>query len=164
MTEIARVLEERARRFARPVVTSPRGETTDLLVIAVRGERYAVELEFVVEAAVLRGFIPLPGLPPFVAGVVLNRGRLLALFDLGVLLHLPAESGAGKAHLVVIETERFSFGILADEIHGVVSVMQSEITERKAETLVRAVSPVGAILDVDALAADPRIRIEQELP
>src|SRR4051794_36714431 len=82
------VLEDRARRLARPLAAAqPSGGLLDLLAFRLAGERYAVETRYVQEVVRL-SLTPIPGVPGAVAGVGNLRGEVLVVFDLRPLLGL----------------------------------------------------------------------------
>ena len=87
----ARILRERAERLAREEPPAPEGALLDVVAFPLGGEPFAVGALHVGEVLPLRGVTPLPGTPPFVAGILNLRGTLVSLVDLRVLLHMPRE-------------------------------------------------------------------------
>ncbi len=88
-----------------------------LLAFRAGGERFAVPLERVREAARPRRITPLPGAPASWAGVALVRGEALGVVDVAAAVGLPP-STARTAPLVVV-----LFGcdhaLLVDAVDGV---------------------------------------------
>jgi purine-binding chemotaxis protein CheW len=112
--DIRRILRERARALAKPSVQGPVAtETLDLLVFALAGERYGIEVAYVREVIRIRGLTPVPCMPPVVAGVVNCRGRIIVVLDVLRLLNQPNEPATERSWLVVVEVEEKTFGILA---------------------------------------------------
>lgn len=65
------------------------------LVVSVEGGRYALPLDDLTRVAPLVSLTPLPGTPPYVAGLAFVLGRIVTVVDLGVLLgHRPSRLGA----------------------------------------------------------------------
>ena len=60
-----------------------------LLAFRAGGERFAVPLDRVREAARPRRIAPLPGAPPEWSGVALVRGEALGVIDVAVAMGLP---------------------------------------------------------------------------
>jgi purine-binding chemotaxis protein CheW len=156
-----RILRERARDLARPAPAPPPGELRELVAFSRGPERYAVDVERVAEVVALRGLVPLPGAPAGILGIVPHRGRLVAVADLRRLLGAEEAPLARSGRLVVVEAGEASLALLAD---GEVEVLQ--VSGRLAPPLGRErVEPVleglteeaVAVVDVEALIADPRI-------
>jgi len=83
--------------FARPYETpEPR---TGLLAVEIAGTRYAVLLDDIQSVAPAGIITAVPSSRPELVGVASQRGRILAVFDLGALLGHPR--GAPPAWLVI---------------------------------------------------------------
>ena len=166
-----RILRERARALARPLDKPPTaGEVLDLLVFSLAGERYGIETARVMEVVRLRGLTAVPCTPPFVLGVVHHRGRILAVLDLRRLLELAGQGVAEGSRAVVVEARGIAFGILTDAVAGIVRVAAGELTPlpvtsaRQRQPFVRGVTgELVAVLDLEALAQDPRITVKEEV-
>lgn len=164
-----RVLEERARKLSQRLVRAgDAGETTAILVFTRGGDRFGVEAVQVTEALPPASLAPLPGAPPFLAGVIHHRGRVLGVFDLGPLLSLPIAGGAAPAvRVIVVQAPGMTFGLQADEVVGVVRVDTREVATAGASRGRRAwlgatTADMVSILDLDALARDPRLTVNEE--
>lgn len=129
-------------------------------VLAVRagGERFAVPLERVREAARPRRITPLPGAPPAWCGVALVRGEALGVVDVAAAVGLrpSAAPGAQGAPLVVV-LHGCDHAILVDAIDGVETLPPERVAAAPPGR--GAVSGVVAeetgflsLLDVDRLA------------
>lgn len=113
---------------------------------------------------------PLPGARPFLAGAIQHRGRILGVFDLGRLLALPiAASPASPVRVVVVQAMGMTFGLQADEVSGVVRVDARDVAAAGAATssgrqawLRAPTADMVSILDLDALARDPRLTVNDE--
>lgn len=88
-----------------------------LLTFRAGGERFAVPLERVREAARPRRIAPLPGSPPEWSGVALVRGEALGVIDVAAAVGLPP-SAARTAPLVVV-LYGSDHALLVDSIDGV---------------------------------------------
>jgi len=160
--ETCRILEERAHRLAAPPVRPSAGKSTDVLVFLRAGERYGVEALHVKEVRPTTSPTPLPGRRPGLAGIANHRGRILAVVDLGGLR--PRERGRPEGRIVAVQARDMAFGLLADEITGIVPIAQAEITVGApgSEAWVRGTTgSMVCVLDLEALAEDPRVRVEE---
>ncbi|MDO9227607.1 MAG: chemotaxis protein CheW [Pseudomonadota bacterium] len=169
------VLHRRAVRLASETDharQTPRGD----LFLAVRlgaREHYGIPYRWLDEIVRPRGLTPVPGTPPFVAGVMPRRGKLLAVLDLARLLRVEAANEDAsvsneETRLVMVSAAGYSVGLRVAEVLG---------NDRyRAESLGPALPGAAAgeehwitgihagrlaMLDLEALLGDPRIRIEE---
>jgi purine-binding chemotaxis protein CheW len=142
------VLAERARALSLP---RPEGVAApserDVVVFTVCGERFAVDAEHVLEAFELGEPTPLPGTPERLVGVVNHRGRVLAVMDLRETLVAAGSRDGGLTHAVAVELDGLAFAIAAEAVE--------ETSRERAGALL-------TVLDLEALTADPRLRIDDE--
>lgn len=174
--EIAqRILEERARRLAEPPEAPVTGETVSLVVLVLGAERYGVDVRCVQEALPFDNVTPLPGAPAFWAGLVNLRGHLYPLLDLRAFLGLPGrpaalpDNGAAPpaAKIVLVAAGGLEIGLLVDDVLEVRQVLRAAIgptlleATGPARTLTVGVTPdLLAVLNVEALLADPRLQVQ----
>ena len=115
------------------------------LVLAFRagGERYAVPLEKVREAARPRCITPLPGAPAAWKGVALVRGEALGVVDVAAAVGKPRME-ARESPLVVV-LRGCDHALLVDAVDGVEPIPGSGAVAATGEPFV--------LLDVDRLGA-----------
>jgi purine-binding chemotaxis protein CheW len=167
--ECALVLGERARRLARPPPAEPQaGEQLILAAFALSGERYGIETAFVREISRFTEFTPVPGAGDFLVGVTNLRGAILAVVDLRKFLGLAGGGVTELSRMLVLGDDRSEFGILADEVHGIVTLRPDEVLEapapapEDADHRVRGVTKDALIvLDGARLLRDERLYIDQ---
>jgi purine-binding chemotaxis protein CheW len=168
--QIGRLLAERAERFARPRADdAARAEAgLELLVLTVGGERYAIETRYVLEVLVLRALTPLPATPPFIAGIVHRRGRVIPVLDLPRLLGTAGQSIGEAGQLVVTQVRDMTLAILAHEVGGITEAPSARLAsppsgDRQHSACIRAVlgEDIG-VVDLEALVRDPRLMINEE--
>lgn len=165
-TDGERVLRERAVALARPQASSD-AETVDVVVFELSGERYALETAFVREVQALEDLTPLPGVPPFVAGIINLRGEILSVVDLSVFFDLPARGLPERDTLLVLEHGPVRFGVLADALTGIRRVERhgigasQELPGGVNRQYVRGAMADGlAVLDAVALLGDGGIIVD----
>jgi purine-binding chemotaxis protein CheW len=167
-----RILEERARKVAQPALKAESGaEDLPVLVFSRGGERYGVDPLHVVEVLPLIRPTPLPGTRRFLVGVIHHRGEVRAVFDLQRLLGAPGPEGVGakpEGRVVVLELRGLSFGLLADDVTGVVPMKAQEIAnaergsrESQAPWIRGTTGEMVSVLDLDELARDPRVTVNE---
>lgn len=115
------LLESRARALAQAPADqeAAAAEQLRLLTFSLGGERYAVELRYVVEVFRLPMLSPLPGAPAPVFGLTAWRGELLTLLDLRRILGLPSERLDDLRIALVLGERAAPFGVLADVVDEV---------------------------------------------
>ncbi|HWO88889.1 MAG TPA: chemotaxis protein CheW [Gemmatimonadales bacterium] len=118
------VLEERARRLARPAADVSPPEERRLLAVTVAGERYAVELRHVAEVTRLRTLTLLPA-GEAVIGLTAWRGELLPVLDLRLALGLPASTLTDLRFAVVLTVERDAIAVLVDSADDLIAAGSS---------------------------------------
>jgi chemotaxis signal transduction protein len=167
-----RILEERARKLAQPTAEAESGpEALEMLVFSRAGERYGVEPAHVVEVLPLTRPTPLPGARPFLVGVIHHRGEVRAVFDLRRLLGPQGPGNAGakpEGCVVAVEVRGMSFGLLVDDVTGMVQVKAPEVSPANAASRDGRVAWIRgttggmvSVVDLDALAQDPRITVNE---
>ena len=127
--ETRRILEARARLAARPPVVPDESERLTLLAFSLAGETYGIETRHVGEVCPLKELTAVPCTPPFIAGVMNLRGRILAILDLRPLFDLPARGLTELNRVIVLRGGDDEFGLLADSIDGVRPVPVSDLQE-----------------------------------
>ncbi|TRZ52091.1 purine-binding chemotaxis protein CheW, partial [bacterium] len=146
----------------------PNQEFLEIVAFRLASETYGIEAAYVREAYPLRDFTPLPGVPPFVLGIVNVRGQILSVIDLKKFFDLPA-GGLGQLNkLIILWDEQMEFGILADEILGAQSIPLDSIQPAPP-----TVSGIGAeylrgitaerviLLDAEKILNDEKIIVDQ---
>lgn len=122
------VLDERARRLARPLITLPDdADVTALLEFGLGGERFAVDARLVHEVLSAPSVTPLPGTPPFLGGVCALRGHPLVVYELRTILGLPSVTVATTRPVVVLGQEAADMGLRVDRVDAVLSVRRADI-------------------------------------
>jgi purine-binding chemotaxis protein CheW len=168
--KVARILRDRAQALAKPLAEARTpAETLELLVFSLAGERYGIETAHVLEVVPLLGLTPVPHTPPFVLGVVNHRGRILPVLDLRRLFQLVGQGITERGQLVAVNAGGMTFGIIADAVSGTVRVAVEDMSAPPVtvtgdhQAVIRGVTEeMVAVLDLEALARDPRILVNEE--
>ena len=164
------ILRERARALARESEQAISAqEFLEIVEFRLASETYGIESMFVREAYPLKELTPLPGVPPFMLGILNVRGQILSVVDLKKFFDLP-ENGLGQLNkLIILRNEQMEFGILADNILGSRSIALEAI-----QAAPPTVSGVGAeylrgvtaerviLLDAQKILGDEKIIVHQE--
>lgn len=126
-----------------------------VLAFHAGGERFAVPLERVREAARPRRLTPLPGAPPSWCGVALVRGEALGVIDVAAAVGL-APSPHRASPLVVV-LRGCDHGLLVDSVDGVEPCPEERLAapppgRGAVRGVVAEESGFLSLLDVDRLA------------
>jgi purine-binding chemotaxis protein CheW len=164
------LLKARARALARePEAAVAAREFLEITEFRLAAETYGLPSAFVREVHPLKDFTPLPGVPPFVLGIINVRGQILSIVDLKKFFNLP-EKGLGEFNKVIIlRNDRMEFGVLADAILGTRSIPLDTIqaapptvTGIGAEYLKGVTAERVIVLDVEKILSDEKIVIDQK--
>jgi purine-binding chemotaxis protein CheW len=165
------LLKARAVELARrPAEDADRSMRLDCLEFQLSGESYAVEMSYIVETLPLSEFTPLFCTPPFVLGIINLRGRMVSIVDLRRFFELPAVGLSDLNRVIVVGDAAMEFGVLADSITGMRSLLRSELQPAPATfTGIREEFSTGvtadrlALLDLGKILADKRIVVHEEV-
>jgi purine-binding chemotaxis protein CheW len=88
---------------------------------------YGIHIVDVLEIQTLENFTPVPHAPGYVAGVMLWRGSILTLLDIGKILGA-ADEGLPDYHCaIVVEVDGVEVAIMAREVEAVIVATADEI-------------------------------------
>ena len=118
-TNIERVLKERAKVLQKTKQENQAtGEQFDGLEFLLSGERYALDSSYVNEVSRIKNLTTLPCTPPFVLGIIYNRGQIISVIDIKKFFNLPSKGITNLNRVIVVKYNEIEVGILADEIIG----------------------------------------------
>jgi len=168
--ETRRILEVRARAAARPPVEPDDAERLEVLAFSLAGETYGVETCHVHEVCQLQDLTAVPCTPPFVAGVINLRGRIIAIIDLRTFFELPAKGLTELNRVIVLRGGSNELGLLADSIDGVCPVTASDLQEGlptltgiRQRFLKGITGRMLAVLDGDRLLSDAGLKVNEQV-
>lgn len=145
-------------------------DAVEVVEFLLARERYGIESHFIREVYPLKDYTPLPGVPPFVLGLVNVRGRILSVVDIKKFFDMPDQGISDLNTIILIKDGTMEFGILADAIAGVRKVAVSDmgpplptLTGIRREFLKGVTGERMVILDAARLLADKNIVIHHEV-
>lgn len=168
--ERARILAERTRRLAEVEHQGPEpGESLEVLFFQLSGEDYGIESKYVQEVSPLEQLTLLPGVPPFVLGIVSLRGRIVSVVDLRKLFDLPVRGLTEQDRVITVTDGVMELGLLANEIFGsrhvAISGLQESLptlTDIRRDFLKGITAQREVVLDGARLLSYDGIRVHQE--
>jgi purine-binding chemotaxis protein CheW len=123
----AAVFRERARSLASGFAEDESEQSAPVAVIALNGEWFGVDLEWVREFADLREVTPVPCCPEHVVGTVNLRGEILTLVDLRGALSLPTSTSLQGAQMMVVQLGELRAGVVVDQVLDVVRLSAADL-------------------------------------
>jgi purine-binding chemotaxis protein CheW len=168
--ERTRILKNRASILAREKDKDVDADTLEVVEFLLANEHYGIESNHIQEVYPLKDYTPLPGVPPFVLGLINIRGRILSVVDIKRFFDMP-DIGIGDLNkVIIISDDNMEFGILADAILGVRKIAVSAIgpplpmlTGIREEFLKGITGERMVILDAARILADKNIVVYQEV-
>jgi len=147
------------------------GETA--LTITVRQEHYAMPVKMLTYVHVDVAVIPVPCVPPYIAGIANIRGHIVPVLDLSVLLNVPGSVEADVAMTLVVATNKdvaVAFlvenigDIEAYQVDDVQSVPSTIVENEQTRAYLQGILPNGAtLLDVAAILDDPALIVMEKV-
>jgi purine-binding chemotaxis protein CheW len=126
--EIRDRLKKRAIAMAREAEQpKPASSIIEVIGFTLADETYVIESVFVKEVYQLRDFTPLPGIPPYIFGIINVRGQILPVVDLKKFFNLPEKGSGDSNKVIILQNDQMEFGILADDINGTLTIDPDEI-------------------------------------
>jgi purine-binding chemotaxis protein CheW len=142
----------------------------EVIAFTLATETYGIESAYVREVYPLKDYTPLPGVPPYMFGIINVRGQILPIVDIKKFFNLP-ERGIGELNKVIIlSNEQMEFGILADAVHGTQSIELENIrlvpptVSGIGEEYLKGVTKESLIvLNAERLLSDKSIVVNEEV-
>ena len=169
-----KVLSLRAERAARSDQDSLEDVVVmDALGVTLGDETYALPLHSLTAAYEIdvnhtTPIVVVPCTPPFVAGIVNIRGRVVPVFDLAVLLGMAPDTTSESTTFVIVTNEEITIALRVTTISGALSVRLGELSPLSglfglAKTdYLQGTLPDGTILvDVETILNDPALVVDE---
>lgn len=87
-----------------------------VLLIRLADEIYALPSVYVREVGRYRAFTPVPGAPPLIPGIISQRGVILPVVDLRLVLGMPTVETTRSTRLVTVVYEDIDMALLVDAV------------------------------------------------
>ena len=165
------ILRGRAEKIGRaPDRAEAAGERLEVVEFLLVHERFAVESKFIREICPLKQISLLPCVPPFVAGVMNVRGRIIPVVDIRRFFDFPTKGLTDMNRAIVLASGDTEFGILADAVHGVRRISAERLqaslptlTGIREEYLKGVTGDGVVVLDGAKLLSDDRILVNDQV-
>jgi purine-binding chemotaxis protein CheW len=182
--ELAEIWARRAYALAEEPPAEVTGQTVDLLVFWLGGERYGMDVTNVREIYPMEQMTPVPRAPDFVTGVFSARGRILSIVDLRAffsqspsLVNGTGQEGVAQSKIIVVantnpasETVQMELGVLADEVADVMTVFKDDLEPPlttqagiRVDYVTGLTADMMTVLNLNALLSDKRMIVYEEI-
>ncbi|MCL5288078.1 MAG: chemotaxis protein CheW [Acidobacteria bacterium] len=163
-------LRTRAKTLAQPLEEKQwREEGVEVVEFLLAYERYGIETSYVREVYPLKELTALPGLPPFVLGIINLRGQILSVLDIKKFFDLPEKGLTDLNKVLVVRTGQMELGILADAILGVRVISPQDLqpslptlTGIRADYLKGVTKERLTVLDALKILTDKKIVVQEQ--
>lgn len=105
-----------------------------VIIFTLNGEYYGLSVMTVKEVVKFVDLIPVPGSNDFVDGVMNLRGKVIPVVNLEKKFQLAQAKSEHFEHIIVVEINNLSFGVLVNEVVEVLSISPESI-QPVSETL-----------------------------
>jgi purine-binding chemotaxis protein CheW len=123
---------------------------SDLHVLFSVGEAvYALPASTVIQMESFTGATPVPGSPPYVAGLVQVRGAVIPVIDLRSRFGLPPIARELEARMVVVEREGRKVALLADGARRVARIAAGAFAPPPDAVVQQSARFVKAVAQID---------------
>src|SRR5579863_161532 len=113
------VYRERAAQLAIQRALPETAATIEALVFTLGTERYAMELQDLVEVLPFKGCTPVPWAPEELTGVINVRGEILPVLDLSRVLTLPKVEHRTGGWLLLLRRREREVGFWVDQVEKI---------------------------------------------
>ena len=119
------------------------------IVFKVAGAEYVIPADLVLQLESYSGATRVPGSPPYVAGIVQIRGKVIPVVDLRLRFGLPTIESTLDSRIVVGMAGDRAVGLLVDSAREVLKLSQEDVSAPpsmvtdQAEGFVKAVARPG---------------------
>ena len=96
--------------------------TVNLACFEIKGQVYAIEVEYVREIVRVLKITPLPNAPSLIEGVIDLRGTVIPVMDLGRVLNCGTGSTEMHARIIVLEVDGLALGVWVDAATDVLTL------------------------------------------
>jgi purine-binding chemotaxis protein CheW len=164
------ILKSRAKALSQVKADAvAEGEALDVVGFMLGSECYGVETRYVRDVFPLAELVRLPGIPPFVLGIVNVRGRILSVVDLGILFDLPSRGIGEYDRVIALRDGEMEFGLLGTAILGLRRILRGSLqpflptlTGIREKYLIGVSPERMAVLDAARILSDPNMVVHDK--
>ncbi len=148
---------------ATPRAAAPNGRVANYLAFRLGKEEFVIRVAAVNEIMSAQRISVVPRTPPWVKGVIEQRGRMIPIVDLRLKFGLPESKSTHKTCIIVMDVSGSGraghIGVIVDAVSGVASLSGADIRETSGSGgradapyvlgAVKMKDKVATLLDID---------------
>lgn len=96
------------------------------VLVEIETEKLAIPIEGLAEIGPMPPIMPLPNLPPWIHGIVNQRGEIISVIDLGHLLQGGSVARTHGKKLAVLRSHSMKVGVCINQVIATVSKVESD--------------------------------------
>lgn len=112
---------------ATEVMADAADQMLQLVVFALEGVSYGLDIQFVREINRMVEITPIPNAPNFVEGIINLRGVIVPVVDLSKRFEIEKHGTSKETRIVVIESQDNMLGLVVDEVSEVLRISADQI-------------------------------------
>lgn len=134
------------------------------LTFCLAEENYGLDIGDVTEIIGVQKITQVPGMPPYVKGVINLRGKVIPVMDMRLRFCLPAQDYDERTCIIVTEVADQTMGMVVDRVNEVVDIPENQVEVPPAQSSIPAGSYVKGLgkigdqirilLDTEKILAD----------
>ncbi len=140
--------------------------SSQYVVFKLNDERFAVEIERVLEIIHTQSVFKVPNSPPYIDGLINLRGKVYTLFNLRKKFDLPSiDANIEDSKVLIVNISSTYIGMSVDAVDEIIQIENNSIEEtpptlaNNAKSFIRAVAKVNdnlvLLLSLEALIESP---------
>lgn len=137
------------------------------LTFSLGKEEYGIEIKYVREIVGLQKITEVPGLPPYIKGIINLRGNIIPVLDVRARFQKPENEYNDRTCTIVIEVQNILVGLIVDTVAEVLSIPDRDVVvppqlgNKYQNRFVKGIGKVGA--DVKLLLNCEKLLSDQEI-
>ncbi len=162
------LLKARAERAASLMEDEQAQVAMTALLVTMHSETYALPIDSIMTVYNNMSVVPIPCVPPFVAGLANVRGHLMPVIDLGMLLGVPGGAMDSATSLIVAANDSMTVAFRVGSIGDVMPLPLDKLSPVPSTSAIQRTAylqgmlPDGTVLlDVAAILNDPAIIVDE---
>ncbi|MCG8701474.1 MAG: chemotaxis protein CheW [Bacteroidales bacterium] len=118
-----------------------------LVLFTLAEQTFGMDVRQVREVIRAANVVPIPDVPPWIEGIIHLRGVVLTLVNLHEKLHIPRIEEVISGRVIVSHATHCRFGVLVDDVTGVITLDESNISP--PDDVIRQAASVSAVAFID---------------
>jgi len=135
-----------------------------VLTFVIDNQFYGIELKNVIEIIGVQPITVVPGIPPYLKGIINLRGKVITVMDVRMKFDKPEKPFDERTCIIVVEVNDFTVGLIVDMVDEVINLTEENLAVTpnfnrvNANRYIKAIGKLGdqvrLIIDCDKLLND----------